>query len=70
MDASALLIGIDVYNSEALHDLPACKKDVVDLEKVFTGLGYEIFGGKPLVGSALREDYGWADVRVAINSFF
>ena len=52
-DKLALIIGIDVYRSKGLEDLPSCKKDAMDMHELLSNLGYVIFGDQPILGSEL-----------------
>jgi tetratricopeptide (TPR) repeat protein len=66
----ALVIGIDVYRSEGLIDLPFCRKDAKDLTKVLRALGYTIFQDEPIIGSRLNKENSWVDIHRAIVNFF
>lgn len=66
----ALVIGMDVYDSNQLQALQPCKKDTEDIAEALRLQGYHIVGNNPLIGS--HEDYqdGWIKVRKASIDFF
>lgn len=66
----ALVIGIDVYRSEGLEDLPSCRKDAEALCKILQELGYTIFQNEPIIGSRLSKENSWVDIHRAIVNFF
>ena len=68
----ALIMGMDVYDSNELEQLPACRKDAQDLYKLFITdkFDYTIFKNEPIIGSKLDKEYGWAQVRADISNFF
>jgi DNA segregation ATPase FtsK/SpoIIIE, S-DNA-T family len=67
----ALIIGMDMYDSEQLPALECCKKDATDLSYLVSKeLGYFIFGGDAIIGSELERQIGWARMRQAIGDFF
>jgi tetratricopeptide (TPR) repeat protein len=66
----ALLIGMDIYNSQELDPLPSCKKDAESLAKLLSEMGHHIFGSSPLVSSSMDKEVNWVKVRQSIGKFF
>lgn len=66
----ALVIGVDVYRSEGLEDLPSCRKDAEELCRILQELGYMIFQNEPIIGSRLNKENSWVDIHRAIVNFF
>jgi C1A family cysteine protease len=68
----ALIIGIDKYYNNDLEQLPSCKKDAEDLFNLLSSekFDYTVFMNKPILGSNVDTEYGWAHVQKAISNFF
>jgi uncharacterized protein YjbI with pentapeptide repeats len=66
----ALVIGIDLYQDDALENLLSCKKDANDICSLLSDQDYTIFGDRPIIGSNLDKKFGWVEVRENIGNFF